>query len=258
MYAVIGKKIICLHNEQEKESDESVECVSLNFIADILPDYPSAKNRQEKIQLLSVNLLDKEQWNYIKNVLKNGKIAVSKLFKKILIEADYQSDSDKYVFSKAKVQRFPELQELDKKLLQYFILLIKNNPNYLTETGYKSFLYDNLATYVNSAIVSPSSSVVYPMYLAAISDTEFIVGNNIYIDSDEVPDRTDFFTYSIDNEAKEINITSNKKKEALSVIVYLVNLLTDTVKAKYGEPTAVLEKMNKFVELISIWDALKK
>jgi hypothetical protein len=249
-YEVLGKNIICLHKDKETETPEDlVESLCINFIADILP---YIGNRQERIERITSSKSITE-WNYARYIIWNS--TISRLFTSILLVAEYQQDRDKYYFSKRTLENNPDIQEGDKKILQYFVLLMKNDAKYFQNDGYKYFLYDNLASFVNSAIVSPSSSVIDPMYLCAISDTEFIVAINN-------PSKTGIFNYSIDNEAKEINIpfSSETFSEALSTIVSLAYLLTpfglnyEYITIKYGEPTEIMQKAQRFIELVTMWN----
>ena len=246
-YEVLGKNIICLHKDKETEAPEDlVESLCINFIADILP---YIGNRQERIERITSSKSNTE-WNYVRYIIWNS--TISRLFTSILIVAEYQQDKDKYYFEKRTLENNPDIQEADKKILQYFVLLMKNDSKYFQNDGYKYFLYDNLASFVNSAMVSPSSSIVHPMYLCAITDTEFIVANIREM-------KTDIFSYSIDNEAKEINIPFSFP-EALSTIVSLAYLLTpfglnyENITIKYGEPTEIMQKARRFIELVTMWN----
>jgi hypothetical protein len=258
-YLVKGNNIICLHNEQEKETpEEGQPSVSLNFIADLLPFDPFAElpYRKEKLYQLNTKEFNRRNgWSYIKYVFWNLKLL--SLFREILSNADFQDSKNQYIFTKNTIEQNPDILELDKKLLQYIVLLMKNNPNYFSIDGYKYFLYDNLNSFVNAAIVSPSASILQPNCMAAISETEFIVTSQFFHEQEADVEKTLAFIYTIDNEAKEIKLKDNDI-ESLNTIISLAYAISNKDKIVFGEPQELTRKMGRFVELITIWDVNQK
>ena len=230
-YTVNGRRIFSLvkkkEDEEEEQSDEqTTPCLTLNFLAELLT--PNG----EKKSIYSMFSTDK--WFYPEYLLKERlQYLISRLQDGTIVLRDdtfyWLSDS------------YKSLIELDKKMFQLLILKMKNHPKYFKEDGYKYYFYDELHTYINSAIANNKASIIDPVDMVAISDNEVMVQyGEVHI-------------VSIDNEAKQIKIKGREEDDKFFFLNLILNFAKEN-NLKFGEPVKLINNMKGFVKMINMAD----